>query len=110
MSLFQIPLPQDVPHFTQQVILDGETFTLRCHYNEREDSWYLDLLDVEQNPIVCGRKLVADWPLLHRSRHESLPPGQLYMVDVSEVGEDPSLDDIGSRVILIYADEEELAA
>lgn len=110
MSFHQIPLPQDVSHFVQQAILDNVTYTLRCHYNERENSWYMDLLDVEQNPIVCGRKLVADWPLLHRSRHTSLPPGQLYMVDLSDAGIDPSLADIGSRVILVYADEVEMAA
>jgi hypothetical protein len=109
MAYYEIPLTSGTPQFVQQASLDGVVYTLDFYYNTREDSWYFNLLDVERNPIIMGRKMVADWPLLQRSRSASKPPGELYVIDNSGAGLDPSLDDFGDRVSLVYADEAEFA-
>lgn len=109
MAFFEIPLPQDEPHITEQVILDGVTFTIECRWNERESSWYLSLYDVEGEPIMTDKKMVADWSLTYRLLHDDRPAGDLLVVDVSGTGVDPALSDIGERVILVYADEAEAA-
>lgn len=110
MTIFRIPLPTSIPHFVLQTQLDGETFTIRVHWNERESAWYLELADLEGVTIVASRKLVADWSLLHRVTDDRRPPGELVVVDLTGEGIDPGLDDLGERVELNYADAAELAA
>lgn len=104
MANFLIPTATSNPHFVMQTQLDGLTYTIRVHWNEREGAFYLDVGDVDNVPIVTGRKLVADWPLLHRVRDEGKPPGEIYVVDKTGEGVDPGFDDLGKRVVLIYID------
>jgi len=110
MAIYRIPLPQGVPQFTQQTLIDGVTFNIRIHWNEREEAWYFDLLDDENAPIVTGRKMVADWPLLHRSVDARLPAGQFFTIDLTGNGIDPGLNDLDDRVVLQYFDAESMAA
>lgn len=110
MAIFRIPLPTGVPHFVLQTQLDGETFELRIHWNEREEAWYLEIADVDGVTIVASRKLVADWSLMHRVADARKPLGELLVVDLTGEGVDPGLNDLGERVELNYADEAEIAA
>lgn len=110
MATYRIPLPTSNPHFVEQTQLDGLTYTLRIHWNEREEAWYLELGDVDAVPIVASRKLVADWPLLQRVKSERKPPGEIYVIDLTGMGIDPGLDDLGKRVDLIYIDAAEVNA
>ena len=38
--------------------LDGVQYLLDFRWNGRDDAWYMDVLDVETNPIRMGHKLV----------------------------------------------------
>lgn len=109
MSYHQIKLIADVPHYEQQVTLDGETYTLAFDWNEREGAWYMNLSDVESVPVVMGKKVVSNWTFGHRSRSESMPPGRFLMIEHSGSDVDPTLEDIGDRVTLVYADEDTIA-
>lgn len=108
MAIFRIPLEQDFPEFVQQTQLDGITYTLRFHWNEREESWYFELGDVDDNPVVASRKVVADWPLLHREQSEDKPPGSIWAIDLTGEGQPPGLNDLDERVIILYFDEAEM--
>jgi len=108
MAILRIPLPQGLPQFVQQVPLDGRTYTLRFHWNEREESWYMELADAEDVTIIAARKLVANWPLLHRRPDERKPPGELFVIDATGPGVDPGLQDLDQRVQLQYFDAEEM--
>lgn len=108
MTIHRIPLEAGNPQYVQQVQFDGVTYGIRMHWNEREGAWYLDLLDAADDVIIAGRKLVADWPLLHRCVDARKPPGQIYCIDKSGRGEDPGFDDIDDRVVLLYYDAQEL--
>jgi len=110
MPYYNINIAPNIPQFSQQVSLDGVVYTLDFFYNTREDSWYLSILDVELTPIISARKMVADWPIMWRSRSASKPPGELWVIDESGAGLDPSLSDLGDRVKLLYADESEQSA
>ena len=110
MAVFKIPLPTGVPQFVEQTQLDGLTFTIRIHWNERESAWYLEIGDVDGVVIVASRKLVANWPLLQRVTDERKPPGEIYCIDLTDEGVDPGLDDLGERVDLVYIDAAEMAA
>lgn len=66
MEVLEIPFQADTPHYTQQTELDGKTYTLEFEFIEREGFWMLHIGDQDGNPLVCGIKLVVDWPLLRR--------------------------------------------
>jgi hypothetical protein len=110
MAFHQIPLIPDNPHFSIQIALDGATYEIECRYNTREGSWYFSLLDADGEPIEMGRKMVADWSMIYRSQHASRPPGEILVLDLSGAGLDPGEGDLDDRVILVYADEDEVAA
>lgn len=69
MEILEILFQTDAPHTTQQTELDGKTYTLEFEFIEREGFWMLHISDQDGNPLVCGIKLVADWPLLRRDRN-----------------------------------------
>jgi len=110
MAIYRIPLPKGIPQFTQKIILDNETYILRCHWNEREEAWYFAIEDADENPIVSGRKMVSNWPLLHRSISTDLPAGQLFVIDTTDSLADPGLNDLDERVVLLYFDAVSMAA
>ena len=66
MEVLEIPTQPGIPHYIQQTELDVKTYTLEFELIEREGFWMLHIGDQEGNPLVCGIKLVADWPLLRR--------------------------------------------
>jgi len=108
MAIHKIFLEKKTPNYTQQVLLDGITYIVRLHWNERERAWYFDLLDASNSPIISGRRLVANWPLLHRCADPRKPPGEIYCIDRSATGQDPGYDDVDDRIVLLYYDAEEL--
>jgi hypothetical protein len=104
MAIVQIPTWPD-PYYLQKVRLDGRDFVLHFAFNQREDRWSLDIHDDEDEPIVQGLKLLANWPLLRHYRwNESLPPGELIVMDLTGDGAPPGLDELGDgkRCQLIY--------
>lgn len=107
MSILQIRIPQDTPRFVQHTLLDEQTYVLRGSWNERESAWYLDIGDSDDVPIITSRKLVANWPLLHRVTDARKPPGEIYCIDPTG-SVNPGLDDLDNRVLLLYFDEVEM--
>lgn len=96
-----IPIPVDTPDTSLRVPLDGVDYIIRLHYHEREDRWYLDLLTAENAEIVCGIKLVSNWPLLRRLVDTRRPPGNL--IAMRAVGDEPTgFSDLGRSVVLGY--------
>jgi len=104
MTILRIPLTTSSPHFEQEIQLDGVAYRMVIHWNEREEAFYLDLLDDDNVSIISGRKMLPDWPLLHRCRDARKPAGQLFVVDLTGNGEPPGLNDLDERVVLLYYD------
>lgn len=102
MTLQAISIPQGVPAFTQRVSLEGKEYLLYLEWVERESAWYMTLSDADAEPILAGRKVVPDWPLLNRVTDSRRPPGELVAVDMSGQGLRPAFTDFGVRVLLTY--------
>lgn len=94
--------------FDLVVDLDGSDYQLIFRYNERENFWYIDVLDAAGNPIRNGLKCVINWPLLRRCVLESRPPGSLMVLDARTEPAETGLDNFGSLAELIYADASEI--
>jgi hypothetical protein len=112
MSVFIISVGTD-PFQSFRARLDGVDYLISLAYNQREDRIYLSLADNEENPIVSGIKVLANYPLLFRHRYDTrIPPGELMAIDTTTDGSPPGLGELGEglRCQLVYFDAAELAA
>ena len=102
MALVLIPITND-PESEVSVKLEGVVYTFRLRWNVRSGAWFLDLRDANDEVLFAGRKLVVDWVLSGwRDTDPRLPPGRLLAYDTSGQQTDPTLDDLGTRVVLEY--------
>lgn len=97
-----IPLPQAVPHFDLTVTLDGVAFTIEFRWNQRALAWFVLLYTAERELIFGSRKLVTDWSLWRQSRDARRPAGNLIAVDTTNANADAGLNDLGTRVQVLY--------
>jgi hypothetical protein len=96
MATLLIPTSPGVPYFTQKTRLDGRDYLLRFAYNERAERFSLSIYDESDEPLIEGLWLVANWPLLRHYRHDArLPPGELWVSDLTGDGSPPRLDELG---------------
>lgn len=97
--------------YTIEANLNNEAFKLNFTWNQRESSWYMDILDIDENHILSGIKLVSSYLLIRQyNAIPNLPKGDFYIVDLND---DPdtgnvSFDEFGKRFQLIFYTEEEL--
>lgn len=87
--------------------LNGTTYTLEWLFNARAQTWTLHFRDANNDPILSGIAVRADYPLLVRTSDTRRPLGQLYVLDTSGQGQDPGPNDLGARHQLVYDDEQE---
>jgi len=91
--------------YTQRMTLDGRVFTLHFTWNQREEAWYLALLDEADVELLSGIKVIANWALLEWYKYDPrLPDGEFFAHDLTGDGSNPGYDDfgVGKRVELNY--------
>jgi PKD repeat protein len=71
--------------FTQDVDLDDSPIRMRLAWNDYGQYWVMDLLNLDDSPILSGIKLVLGYDLLTGYRRTGLPTGSLYVVDPAGV-------------------------
>lgn len=96
MATILIPTSPGVPYFKQKTRLDGRDYLLYFAYNERAERYSLSIHDESDEPLLEGLWLVALWPLLRHYRSDPrLPPGELWVSDLTGDGAPPTLDELG---------------
>ena len=110
MATYGIPIEDasDLGNFDLTVDLDGSDYQLVFRFNNREDFWYLDILDAAGNEIRSGLKCVVNWPVLRTCRDQGRPPGELMVLDARPEPEETGLDNLGSIALLTYEEQETL--
>jgi len=108
--MIQIPT-LDFPAYTETLILDEQSFLLQFVWNTRLEAWQLSILDVEENPILMGLKLVLNWAHFPQYRALNIPPGELFVIDPDpnnhdKIGRDDFVND--RKLEILYAEEAEL--
>lgn len=98
--VLEIPLHAGMTHFYQQTELDGRTYTFEFEWIERGKFWMLHIGDENGRPLVCGIKVMADWPLLRRDT--GVLPGQIIALDSGGQSGALGPHDLVERVRLIY--------
>lgn len=98
-----------VPVHDYWISLGDATFRLAFRWAERSLSWYLYVYDQDDNALVCGKRLSANWPVLARFIGEAMPQGQIALYDTSEAAESADYESFGNRHKLIFFSASEYA-
>lgn len=111
MTTYQLPIENAAEDgaFLTTYSLDGIDYQFVFQFNEREGFWYVDINDVEGNPIRSGIKIVANFPLLLFCQCMVRPAGEPACLNTEDEPVDPGLEELGVDAILCYIDEEGLA-
>ena len=105
-----IPCESDgTSHWTQTSEIDGRTYRLTFHWNQRLGQWSLDIAD-QDDAAILSVQIVADFNLLVGCRDARLPPGALALVDTLGAQEECTFPGLGVRWQLTYYDESDMAA
>ncbi len=112
MTVFVIPNEdaETLGNFFFDVELDRIQYQMNFQYNDRDGFWYFDILDLDGNEIRTGVKAVVNWPVLAYGSSPLRPPGQLMFLGIQEPVQEPTLENFGTDVVLVYADEDTIAA
>lgn len=104
MSTWTLDTASSDPHFTTDVQLENQTYRLEFRWNVRDSSWYMGILASDDSHLAAPKRIASGRPLFWRSQDPALPPGLFFPVDSTGGDVDPALQDLGSRVVLLYVD------
>ncbi len=100
--MITIPITDPTPRFTQGVDLDGVSYVLSFEWNDRDETWSMNVLNSDSVPLVTGVGLRIGLPLLNRYTSVAGPAGVLEVIDTTGQDLDPGFADLGDRVQLVY--------
>jgi len=103
-----IPTSSAAPAYKFQIVLEDQAYNFVFKWNDTFDFWIFDIADVGGNEIVCGVKVILDYPLINRFANPLLPPGEIVAIDSTETLLRVGRDDMGSKVNLYYFPASEL--
>lgn len=102
-----IPFQPSVPYQSLECTVDGVTRIFEARWNTRDDSWYLNVLEVDEVPILMGIKLRLGVEMGRTCTHPLFGSGAraLVAIDFSGKIQEAGLDDLGTRVAVVYFNE-----
>lgn len=103
-----LPCTPGLARYTFSCDLDNATFNFSFEWNDRDTSWYMSIADVNQVPLLSGRRIILSYPLINIYRNESLPAGNLMAIDSTGSDTDVGYLDLGDRVQITYTPAAEL--
>ena len=98
----QLPIDSANPNYRVGVTLNDIPYLFEVRWNARDSAWYLDVLDVSEDPIRTGIKIVLGVALGWRSTDPRFPTGAILAEDLTGEGRDATYDDLGSRVVVYH--------
>ena len=102
MAILQIPTRNDLDAYSFVIELEKRNYLLRFRFNERMNTWFMDICKTDGTPILAGLPLLTDTDLVSRFVIPDLPPGLFVAVDESGQGMDAGRFDLGASVKLLY--------
>lgn len=105
-----LPLEPSIPHYTFSTVISDNTYLFEVRWNARDAAWYMDVAEQDGAPIVTGVKVVLGANLARRANHKLFTLGAFVAMDTSRTGVDATLDDLGTRVQVVYMTNFEILA
>lgn len=94
--------------FREQIQLDGEIFFLNFSWNALNEFWTFDVFNIDENPIIYGVKIVADFPLLTFVRSAQMPKGNFICQNIVRGDDVIKRFDMNQKFSLFYYSESEI--
>lgn len=101
----EIPIDRNAPDQKFSIDLEGTVYVFRVMWNSRTGRWTLSIFEEDETPIVMGITVVGEFDLLSQYADARLPRGTLFTADVTGKNREPTDDNFGDSVLLLYADE-----
>lgn len=108
--MITIPISNGLDNQTFTVSLDGEAYTISLRFNYRDQTWFCDVQDPDENYIVRGRRIVGEAGIIPALQLSTQPQGKLLTFDEGKLGHAPGRYDLGTGapVQIIYVSVAEL--
>jgi len=98
MAIKEIPVRNDLYNYSFVIALDGQDYTLKFYYNQRDGFWYFSIIG-----FVYGWKLVHVNDIFENIKYkEGFPQGVFAVYDTKELLRNPDKDTFGDTVKLLY--------
>lgn len=104
MANFKLPVTSDSADQKFSSEMAGETFVFRVKYNTRASKWHLSISDENESPIFSGATLALGVNYLELYTDERLPDGILYVFNFESPFVEPTRENLGSDVFLVFDD------
>lgn len=98
-------IPTNSNYASTQYIIDieGVIYGLRYDYNNRMQTWIIQIKDSQGNILIGGVPIQHGWDLfLQYKGISTIPQGSFVPLDESGQARNPQRDDLGNDVILFY--------
>lgn len=102
MAYITLPVRSDIPAYQFQIELEGTTYFFDFEWNERADCWTMDISNSDEVLLIAGIKLTCGFSLLEKFIIDGLPLGDFLLLDTTGKNLDPSANELGNRVLLMY--------
>jgi hypothetical protein len=108
MSILQItPQFRELEtHTSQTLTLDGVRIRLDTYTNIVDNSWYFDVYDSDDNPLLKGIAVATGLDLLFPYKYKPIPQGILFVQDQSGFPfRDPIVPDLVNKDMALFYQE-----
>lgn len=105
-----IPVPPSTPEVNFTCAVSGATYNFHVLWNDRDSSFYLDLSQPDGTPIFTGARMVLHAYLGRTGNQPPVSQGVFMVIDTSGNYAEAGIDDLGSRVQLVYIPQLDLLA
>jgi len=102
MALISLPVRNDLPEHQFRIEIEGTVYTLRFRWNQRYETWFMDIADAEDTDILNGVACLSNRDMIGHIRNNNIPPGIFITYDETGQERDPDRTTFGNDVKLFY--------
>jgi hypothetical protein len=100
-----IPTPSGYPDLTVSVTLTGSVYRIRWQWNQRASMWTFSIDSPSGVRLLSGVPVLINSDLLAWAPpSDERPPYAILVVDASGAFDEPTLESLGARVRVVYAE------
>ena len=101
---YAIPFVANKAWFTQPITLQNVAYTLEFQYNARAQRWFMDILDISEQPILVGIPLEIQRDLNGQYGAYVFPQGLFFCRDNSGAQAAPTFSSFSIDHQLLFVD------
>jgi hypothetical protein len=101
-NVYIIPVVPSEPEQAFSTNLEGTQYAFTFRWNGTDRAWYMSVLTADTDEPIRANMRVVLGSILRGSVDARFPPGVFFAYDTSRTGVDAGLDDLGTRVEVLY--------